>query len=352
MMKNYSNTIRFVFSMVLIMLGWSQTASGQGGPALVKVAVASMQDIAPIALVPGTVVSRHDARLSAEVEGRLIEVADVGALVKKGELLARIEDTSLRLQKAELNAQLRRAEASLRFLEGEEKRFTRLAESNLTAITQLDQVRSDRDIAQGDLEVARARLDQNADSLARTNVVAPFDGVVVERLMTPGERVSEGSEIVRLVDHETLEVIARAPLEYYPYVKRGQLLDLRSGSQSVFGVVRTVVAVGDENTHQFELRLDLDGSPFPVGKTLRVSIPTSDSRQALTVPRDALVLRPEGQSVFIIDADNMAQQVQVTVGIGQGDRIEILGTVSPGDRVVIRGNERLQPGQPVDIMDS
>jgi hypothetical protein len=83
-----------------------------------------------------------------------------------------------------------------------------------------------------------------------------------------------------------------------------------------------------------------------------VSIPTSDSRQALTVPRDALVLRPEGQSVFIIDADNMAQQVQVTVGIGQGDRIEILGTVSPGDRVVIRGNERLQPGQPVDIMDS
>lgn len=333
-------------------VGWSGTALAQGGPALVRIAVASMQDIAPVTMVPGTVVSRHDARLSAEVQGRLIEVADVGMTVQRGETVARIEDTGLRLQQTELNAQVRRAEARLRFLEGEEDRFTQLAESNLAAITQLEQTRSDRDIALGDLDVARARLEQNADSLSRTNVIAPFDGVVVERLMTPGERVTEGSEIVRLVDHENLEVIARAPLEYYPYVQRGQLLDLRSGTLSALGVVRTVVAVGDENTHQFELRLDLEGSPYPVGKTLRVSVPTSDSREVLTVPRDALVLRPEGQSVFVVGADNTAQQVRVTVGVGQGDQIEILGAVSPGDRVVIRGNERLQPGQSVNIMDS
>jgi RND family efflux transporter MFP subunit len=338
--------------LFLIVSGWFQDAAAQGGPALVKVAVARMQDIAPVTLVPGTVVSRSDARLSAEVEGRLTEVADVGTVVAKGDVLARIEDTTLRLQQAELTAQLRRAEASLRFLEGEEKRFTKLAESNLAAITQLEQVRSDRDIAQGDLEVARARLEQNADSLARTRVAAPFGGVVVERLMTPGERVAEGSEIVRLVDQQHLEVIARAPLEYYPYVSRGQVLELRSGAVDGFGVVRTVVSVGDENTHQFELRLDLDGRAFPVGTTLRLSIPTSDSRAVLTVPRDALVLRPEGQSIFIVDAENVAQQVPVTVGIGHGEDIEIFGTVAPGDRVVIRGNERLQPGQPVNILDS
>jgi hypothetical protein len=109
--------------------------------------------------------------------------------------------------------------------------------------------------------------------------------------------------------------------------------------------------VGDENTHQFELRLDLDGNPFPVGQTLRISIPTSDSREVLTVPRDALVLRPEGQSVFVIDANNEAQQISVTVGVAQGDRIEVRGAVSPGDKVVTRGNERLQPGQAVTEMD-
>jgi hypothetical protein len=113
-----------------------------------------------------------------------------------------------------------------------------------------------------------------------------------------------------------------------------------------------VVAVGDENTHQFELRLDLENSSYPVGQTVRVSIPTSNVREALTVPRDALVLRPEGQSVFVVDDNNQAQQVNVTVGVGQGEVIEVLGGVAPGDRVVIRGNERLQPGQAVNIQDS
>jgi RND family efflux transporter MFP subunit len=335
--------------LLMIMPGLCQ--SQMGGPALVRVAVASMQDIAPETMVPGTVVSRNDARLSAEVPGRLTAVADVGTVVVKGEPVAEIEDTSLRLQNNELQALVTRAEARLRFLEAEEKRFAQLAESNLAAATQLEQTRSDRDVARGDLAVAQARLDQNEDQIARTRILAPYDGIVVERLMTPGERVIEGGNVVRLVDQENLEVIARASLEYFRFVERGQWLDIRAGSQQARGIVRTVVAVGDENTHQFELRLDLDGNPFPVGQTLRISIPVSDSREVLTVPRDALVLRPEGQSVFVIDADNQARQISVTVGVGQGERIEIVGDISPGDKVVIRGNERLQPGQSVSVMD-
>jgi RND family efflux transporter MFP subunit len=322
-----------------------------GGPALVKVAEAAVRDIAPVTMVPGTVVSRNDARLSAEVPGRLIIVADVGTPVSKGEPVAEIEDTTLRLQNTELQAQVTRAEARLVFLENEEKRFTRLADSNLAAATKLDETRSDRDVARGDLAVARARLEQNMDLLARTRVLAPFDGIVVERLMTPGERVEEGSNVVRLVDQAHLEIIARAPLEYYRFVERGQSLDVRVGALQANSVVRTVVAVGDENTHQFELRLDLVENIFPVGQTVRVSVPTSDSRSVLTVPRDALVLRPEGQSVFVIGEQNQAHQIQVTVGVGQDDYIEVLGSVSPGDSVVIRGNERLQEGQAVSVMD-
>ena len=321
-------------------------------PALVKVTEASMQNIAPITLVPGTVVSRNDARLSAEVQGRLISVADVGTAVLAGEIVAEIEDTRLRLRQAELQAEVTRAEARLRFLESEDKRFTQLAESNLAAQAQLEQTQSDRDVAGGDLEIARSRLAQNADQVFRTRIMAPFKGVVVERLLTPGERVTEGSEVVRLVDQERLEVIARAPLEYYPFVQAGQLLELRVGKLTAVGEVRTVVAVGDEHTHQFELRLDLNGTLFPVGRTLRVSIPTAGSRKVLTVPRDALVLRPEGHSVFIVDANNQAQQIRVTVGVGQGEQIEVHGAVSAGDKVIIRGNERLRPGQSVNIVDS
>lgn len=323
-----------------------------GGPALVRVAVASVKNIAPVTLVPGTVVSRNDARLSAEVEGRLTTVAEVGTVVKRGDSVALIEDIALRLMNAELKAQVTRAEANLRFLEGEEKRYARLAESNLAAVTQLEQTRSDRDVARGDLAVAQARLEQNEHQLARTSIRAPFDGVVVERLMMPGERVTDGGAVVRLVDQQTLEVIARAPLDYFSYVEPGLLLDLRAGETSAVGRVRSVVAVGDENTHQFEIRLDIEGNTFPVGQTVRVAVPTSGVRQALTVPRDALVLRPEGQSVFVVDGNDEARQVSVTVGIGQGEDIEVLGEVAPGDRVVIRGNERLQPGQAVTIMDS
>ena len=349
-MAGVRKRLAVVLAFMLLAL-CSPLSAQMGGPALVKVAVASLKDMSPVTLVPGTVISRNDARLSAEVAGRLTRVADVGTLMVRGEVVAEIEATRLRLQATELEAQVSRAEARLRFLESEEKRFERLAQSNLAAETQLEQTQSERDMARGDLEVARARLEQVADLLARTSIRAPFDGVVVERLMTPGERAEEGSNVVRLIDQQHLEIVARAPLEYFPFVQRGQLLDISANGAAALAQVRTLVAVGDESTHLFELRLDLDGRPFQVGQTLRVSIPTSDSREVLTVPRDALVLRPEGQSVFIVDANDQAQQIEVTVGVGKGDDIEVLGSISPGDRVVIRGNERLQPGQAVTILD-
>jgi RND family efflux transporter MFP subunit len=322
-----------------------------GGPALVRVAIAGIRDISPVTMVPGTVVSRNDARLSAEVPGRLTEVADVGTAVAAGEPVAVIEDTSLQLQRAELQAEVERAGARMQYLESEVERYAELARSNLAAATQLEQTRTDRDVARGDLEVARARLRQNEDQLARTRILAPYGGVVVERLMTPGERVVEGSPVVRLVDQEHLEIIARAPLDYYRFVERGQRLGLRVGELSAVGTVRRVVAVGDENTHQFELRLDLEEASFPVGQTIRVSIPTSDARAVLAVPRDALVLRPEGHSVFVVDPGDTARQVPVEIGTGQGDYIEVKGELGPGDRVVVRGNERLQPGQAVQVAE-
>lgn len=329
------------------------TAWGQGAPsAMVKVASAELKKLAPVALVPGTVISRNDARLAAEVEGQLIEVAEVGDQFEAGEVVARIDDTRLLLLKQELVAEISRAEASVRFLEGEEKRFAKLAESNLAATTQLESTRSDRDVAIGDLAVARARLAQNADSLARTTLRAPFAGVVVERVKRPGERVAEGDDVVRLVDQENLEVVARAPLESYGYTKRGQSLEVRVGNRIAVATVRTVVAVGDENTHQFELRLDLQSRMFPVGQTLRVAVPNDEQREVLTVPRDALVLRPDGQSVFVVDSGNQAQRVEVTTGVGAGEDIEVFGDIAVGDQVIVRGNERLQPGQAVNIVDS
>ncbi len=326
-------------------------AQHEGPPPNVRVAWATIQSLAPLTIVPGTVVSRNDARLAAEVTGRLLEIVDVGTRVASGDVVAKIEDTVIRLRKDELEAEVQRALARLRYLESEEKRYVQLAESNLTAVTKLEETRSDRDVSRSDLQVAKVRLAQVEDQLARTSIRAPFSGIVVERLMMPGERVETGKNVVRMVDQQHLEVIARAPLEYYSYLRPGQQLELRAGSAIASGTVRTVVAVGSEHTHQFELRLDIESDLFPVGQTLRVSVPTSDDRKALVVPRDALVLRPEGISVFIVDKEQKAKQIMVETGIGSGDQIEVIGDLSDGDTVIIRGNERLRPGQTVAIME-
>jgi RND family efflux transporter MFP subunit len=344
----------WLFAALALGLGYQPAVLAQGHedrPAIVRVAKASVQSLAPETIVPGTVVSRSDARLAAEVTGRLLEVAEVGTVATKGDVVAKIEDTMISLRKQELLAEVARARARLKYLESEEGRYVKLAESNLAAATKLEETRSDRDVSRGDLQVAQSRLAQMEDQLSRTSIRAPFSGIVVERLMMPGERVDIGKNVVRMVDQQHLEVIARAPLEYYSYVRPGQELALRTGKVTATGTVRTVVAVGSENTHQFELRLDIESNRFPVGQTLRVSVPTSNAREALVVPRDALVLRSEGISVFIIDKDQKAKQVMVTTGIGAGDQIEVAGDLDDGDIVVIRGNERLRSEQTVSIMD-
>lgn len=339
---------------VVVMLAITlPTAVAQQGPppANVRVAKAAVQSLAPETVVPGTVVSRNDARLAAEVNGRLLEVADVGTYAGRGDEIAKIEDTAIRLRRDELQAEVERAEARLRYLESEEGRYVQLAKSNLAAATKLEETRSDRDVSRSELRVAQSRLAQLEDQLERTSIKAPFDGIVVERLMMPGERVEVGRNVVRLLDQQHLEVITRAPLEYYSYVRPGQKLSIRTGSTVVSGMVRTVVAVGSEKTHLFELRLDVESNRFPVGQTVRVSIPTSEAREALVVPRDALVLRPDGITLFVVDENQKASQKTVTTGIDAGDSIEVFGELEDGDTVIIRGNERLRPGQSVSIME-
>jgi RND family efflux transporter MFP subunit len=346
------NKLISLLAAIVMGAGVQSPAFAQGGPqaANVRVAKATIRSLAPETLVAGTVISRNDAKLAAEVTGRVLEVAEVGTVVAGGDVVAKIEDTAIRLRKDELQAEVERAQARLKYLESEEGRYVQLAKSNLAAATKLEETRSDRDVSRGDLRVAKSRLAQVEDQLSRTRIRAPFSGIVVERLMMPGERVDTGRNIVRMVDQQHLEVIARAPLEYYPYVLPGLQLKMKTGSVSASGTVRTVVAVGSENTHQFELRLDIEGNRFPVGQTLRVSIPTSDTRNALVVPRDALVLRPDGISVFIVDTDQKAKQIMVATGIDAGDQIEVIGDLKDGDTVIIRGNERLRPGQAVSIM--
>lgn len=321
-------------------------------PAPVRVAEVVMHELAPTTLVPGTVFSRDDARVSAEVAGVLVWVAEVGTTVAPDDEVARIDATQLELQLTEAEARVTRERARVRFLERESARLKDLAERNLAAVTQLEQTESDHDVARGDLAVAQAVLAQIKDQIARTALKAPFAGVVVARVRREGERVAIGDAVVRMLNPGVKEVVARAPLEYLQYSRLGQDIRIETGTQTVTGSLRAIVAVGEERSHLFELRVDVAEAAFPVGKTVRVAVPMADAREVIAVPRDALVLRREGASVFVVNAeDNTAQQVPVEPGIGDGPLIEVTGGLEPGQTVIVRGNERLQPGQPVTILE-
>lgn len=335
----------------LMLVAWPVLSWGQwGGASPVEVDQAKLTTMAPTMQVAGTVVSRTDAYLSAEVEGRLIQVAEPGTRVAEGEVIAKIDDETLKLRAQEIRAEMARVNARLTFLEAELKRFQRLAETNLAAISQIEQTRADRDVAQSDLDVTASRLAQVETQLERTQIKAPFPGLVVERVAQAGERVGVGARVVRLYNPDDLEVVARAPLNYYRYVKPEDILGVSGRDQEIEATVRRVYSVGGEDSHVFELRLDLETS-LAVGQTVRVTIPTADLRQVLAVPRDALVLRGDGITIFIVDEDNTARRIRVTTGIGAGDWIEVMGPIQAGDRVIVRGNERLRPGQEVSIRE-
>ncbi|MFQ6021815.1 MAG: efflux RND transporter periplasmic adaptor subunit [Acidiferrobacterales bacterium] len=325
-------------------------AAQEQPPVPVVVAKAEERLLAPVTLFPGTVISRDDARLAAEVNGRLMWVAEVGASVNKGALVARLDDTLIREGLAEIEATVVREEARLRFHTQEVKRLEPLLERKVITPSNLDQAISNRDVAEGELAVAHARVAVAKERLERTKIRAPFTGVVTERLMQAGEWAESGNVIVRLVNARSLEVQTRVPASTLAFIKIGTTLKLNASPDGGTGQVRTIVPVGDDRSRLYELRLTPIEARWPAGQSLRVAVPTAAPRKVTAVPRDALVLRRDGTSVFRILEDDTAERVSVVTGIAAGEFIEVRNGVRAGDRVVIRGGERLRPGQKVTIL--
>ncbi len=316
----------------------------------VRVAEVVRVTLAPEQWLAATVVSRHEAEIAAEASGRLLSVAEIGTEVASGEVLAHIDDTFAQLKVDELTAAVAREEATLQFLHSEMRRLTRLAKQNNTAQTQLDDVASRRQAAVSELNIARTRLQETQEQLRRHQLRAPFSGLVVERRKRGGEWVGTGDTLLRLVDTRALEAQASAPLAARRFVRPDDRLTVTSEDGAASGRVRTLVPAADARSHRLDLRVTLSGDDWSIGQTLRVAIPRAVASEVLAVPRDALLLRSQGAAVFRINAESQAERVTVTPGTASGDLIAVNGDLQPGDRVVIRGGERLRPGMAVQIL--
>ena len=144
----------------------------------------------------------------------------------------------------------------------------------------------------------------------------------------------------------------QAPLSAARFVSEQMIVTVRDEYTEAKNAVRTVIPVGDERSRMIEIRVALDQPDWVIGGAVRVALPTSQTRNLVVIPRDALVLRGNETYVYRVLDDQTAERVDVDTGVGFGAMVEVIGDIAPGDRLVVRGGERLRPGQSVQVVES
>lgn len=344
--------MKLIYTLPFLMLSLDAFAQTPAQPpAVVDVGTATASRLAPQRWVPGSVVSRDDAKIASAEAGRLEFVAEVGTRVKAGERIAQLDDVALRLRRDELLAEVRRTEAQRALAATQLERLQKLEASNTIARSQIDEARATLETNAQTTSRARAQLREIEHDITQAEVRAPFAGIVSERFAQRGEYLQIGTNIVHLVDTDHIEARVQAPLALADKIRAGMQVQVRAGGTERPASVRAVVPVGDERARQFELRVGVDPALALVGSAVEVALPESGATATagLAIPRDALVQRTDGTYVMRVSGDNKAEQIAVTQGTSSGDLVAVQGPLNVGDRLVVRGAERLKPGQAVKV---
>jgi RND family efflux transporter MFP subunit len=251
----------------------------------------------------------------------------------------------LALQSDKANAV--RLAAQLRYDTDQAARMDNLFSQNAIAKSTRDQAKSAKDMDAAALAAARASYEKSQYAFAHSDIRAPFDGRVVARLINAGEYATPGKPVVRLVDIGSLEISVQTPIDAARYIteKSNVIVDIQG--KSVKASVRAIVPVGDVASRTIEVRLSLPAGSALVGDAAKVFLPSALPRNVLAVPRDALVLREDNTYVFKVDKKDQAQRVTVETGTEEGALVEVKGPIAAGERVIVRGAERLEAGQKV-----
>jgi HlyD family secretion protein len=304
----------------------------------------------------GNVAAWQEAVVSAEVGGlRLAEVlVDVGDQVERGAVLARFDAATQRANVAQQRAALAEAEAHLSEAESNHARAERLRASAAISEQDLIQASTRAQAAAAQVESARARLEAAELYLRYTEVTAPDDGVVSSRSAMLGAVSAPGAELFRLVRQNRLEWRAELTGAQLAEVRTGMTarLNLPDGSTAT-GTVRQVAPVIDPATRTGIAYVELDRAQSAgarAGMYATGTITLGES-SGLELPAAAVVQRDGHDYVFVVDADFEVALTRVRVGRRHGDAVEVLGGVSPDDRVVASGGAFLNDGDRVRVVE-
>lgn len=361
------------------LISFSSTSVLAASAIVVKTAKANIQPVAPAIWFPGNVLSRSDAQLASEVSGRIISMREVGDQVKQGDLIAKLDDQMLRFNLEENRSTVNRLKAQVAHLKRQVARTQKLAKQRNSSQLDLDALVLERDMREQELLSANVTLKRTQHQINQSSLRAPFDGVVVSREKQPGEYISAGQSLVRLVNTNDLEISVRAPLHLNGSLAEGAVVALKQRSankrlpslqkarffqteslisepttpinSTFLGHIRRIVPVANASSRMLEIRIKPNHAQWMVGQAIEVELSDGTPQSKLTVPRDALVLRQDNVYVYTVSKEGIAQRVPVIIGEGIGSDIVVKGAISAGDSVIIRGAERLKPGQAVKVAE-
>ena len=287
-------------------------------------------------------VAENEVKVLAEAEGRVEQLhVEEGQWVEKGELLAALarDNEQIAFDKAEVKL----ANATAVF-----ERARRLSEQGLTTQEDLDKATMDHRVAQQELAEASWNLE-------KTEIRAPFDGRVTKRNITLGQPVRIGDELFTVTDFDPL--ISRIFLPEKDIigleVGRSVRITLKAKDDVEFeGRIRQISPVVDTSTGTVKLTLEAIHPPAEVrpGGFVNIAIVRETRPDAILLPREAVVRELQSAHVFVVKDDNTAERRDITLGLEEGDHLEVTSGLESGEMVVVAGQGGLKNGKTIKII--
>lgn len=334
------------------------TASAQAPPPTpVRVAPVVEETVATQISLIGTTEAVRTSVVASEVQG-IVESyqGNAGDLVNKGDTLAQLRDTGLQLRLRGLQADSERIEADLELAERELGRAEKLRKSNSISQKNHDQAIFQHQALKQALAKSQAEIAFLRYQIKQKNITAPFAGFIAQEHSQVGEWVDSGGRVVTLLDLSHVRIEVSVPERY--------AVDLAPGSPAWVTIkslsldrqaaqIRAILPQGDSNSRNFTIRIDMENPDYKVraGMEAEAVFNLPDTQKAILIPKDAIVPAGNNHLVYaVLDGKALPFMVKV-LGYHDGNAA-VAGDLKPGMSVVIRGNERLRPGQPVAISKS
>ena len=352
--------MRFFFGLILVstlLVGCGR--SGSEAPAAassltVTVAKPITRSIKREVAASGSVAAWQEMILGVEVTGfRVARVlVEPGDRVVAGQALVELDRRTLEVQARQAEASLRQARASAELAASQAKRGETLLAQNLISTSNFDELQANRARAEAQVVVSEGLRDEAALRLGFATLRAPDAGIIAVRKVQPGQVVSAGNELLRLIRRGRLEWRAEIAERDIGRLQVGATVILRApGGENVTGVVRAVSPGVDPQTRTGTLFADLP-SPGPLRAGMfvegRLQVGTAE---VLAVPRQSVVFRDGYAYVFVLGDGGRVVQRRVDTGGTQGDFIELRSGVTPAETIVVRGAGFLSDGDIVKVVE-